>query len=199
MAKLPQSVIDKQISKDLKKYTYIDIGEFEDLTHIQDDERAKLFRNYYYKYDYGLTRFTNDIAMKDGTSAKGLLIGGQIDLWGSRAYRNKRLGQLRLALDTVMQCLYTHCPIDTGFGITHGIRYELTNSGAKIVIGRGIAEYLVHLSYPTINNYRGEATQHRHWIDIATEEARPIVKQWGYKLMKDHLWYGSMQLYLVKE
>ena len=183
-------------NKDSKKYGWL--NPLEDNTHLQRNDRVQYLNNWFDKYD---PRLVNDVkqggfknlAIEDGDSN---ILGYDFNSFGSRAGRYYKLSTLRLAIETVLECLYAYCPVDTGFGITHGIRYELTNSGAKIIIGRGIAEYLVHLSYPRVGNNK-EAVQHRHWIDIAVSEARNLVKGFGYKLMKDHLHFGSMQLYLV--
>lgn len=191
-------------NKDSKKFGWL--NPLDDNTHLSQNQRDKFTQNWMVKYDYNLINKTalrdvvnygfNSLKIEDGNNK---LLGYDFDSFSSRAYRNKKLGLLRLALGEVMDCLYQYCPVDTGFGLTHGIRYELTNSGAKIVIGRGIAEYLVHLSYPraTAENVRGESSEHRHWIDKAIQQARTLIKGYGYKLMKDHLHFGSMQLYLV--
>lgn len=177
----------------------LDYSLFGDLTHIPRSARKTFVDNYLNKYDYRLTNRRPAYELwNDETTFKDLLRDNRLDLGADRAFRHKRLGNLRFAISLVMECLYEYCPVDTGFGLTHGIRYELTTEGAKIVIGRGIAEYLVHLSYPRTGNRR-EAVEHRHWIPRALAEARPLVKEYGYKLMQDHLRYGSMQVYLVKE
>lgn len=103
---------------------------------------------------------------------------------------------LKLAISTVLDCLYSHCPVDTGFGITT-IRYNRTVTGASIIIGKGIAEYLVHLAYPRLGNIRGESSDYKGWIDRALAEARAEVKGYGFKIMKDHLSFGAMTIYLV--
>ena len=187
-------------SQDQSKYEWL--SPFEDNTHLPRSAREQFTNNYFDKYDPLLRREVEDsgfksLAIKDGD---GNVLGYEYNSWGSRAGRYYKLSRLRLAVQEVLECLYAHCPVDTGFGITHGIRYELTNSGAKIVIGRGIAEYLVHQSYPRTKNLENSAqnSPNMGWIDIAVAEARVLIKGYGFKLMKDHLHFGSMQLYLVR-
>ena len=196
------------------------LNELNDMTHLgNEDAYTNMVTNYLIKHGFDSEHLKNRQALLDEKykeNFRDVLFSGNrfhgIELIGHKVKREKRLGKLRLAISLVMESLYSRCPIRTGFGITHGIRWHQTRSGAEITIGGGIADYLVHLAYPfrgsteanvSKQRYRGGNSgaigQHRAWIDKALLDIRSQVKDLGYKVMRAKVAKGYIRINISAE
>ncbi len=178
------------------------LKQFEDLTHLPKDAMVQFRNDALLKTDASAYLFlkeeSDNFSDLAHTTPQGDRIGWTYDTWGSKALLSRKLKDFSLPVSMVMGALETYCPVDTGFGITNGIRYYPTKNGAKIVIGKGIAEYLVHQSYPRSDSIRQAQNVHELWIDTAVSAARADLKMLGFRVTKDHLKFGEMTLYITR-
>ena len=182
---------------------------FKDLTHLPRSAMIQFRNDWLLKHpDPALKNASAYLYLKEDNTkfkdlanfdANGNRVGWEYDNWGSAVLRRTNIGRIRLAISIVLNCLYNHCPVDTGYGITNGIRYEYFNNknSASIKIGFGIADYLVHQSYPMSAINAAQNSSHIGWIDDAVSEARAECVGLGFKVEKGHLRKGKMSINIV--